>query len=314
MQPNRALITGIHGFCGRHLAVHLAQHGYAVSGIDLAAGAIAPGIEIYTGDVRDRDFVQAVLAEVRPSHIFHLAALVAPGAGLEALYEVNVLGTGRLLDTVQELDIDPAILIAGSSAAYGLVEADGLPIGEAQPFHPLDAYAVSKIAQEMIAYTYYARHHLKVIRTRTFNLIGPGQPPTLAASAFARQIAEMETGSIEPVLRVGNLTPERDFLDVRDGVRAYQMVMQSGQPGLVYNVCSGQAISIQTCLDELLNLSTVPMRVEKDPARMRRSDIPVSVGDGSLLYRTTGWQPEIPLKQSLADLLDDWRRRTQEVW
>jgi GDP-4-dehydro-6-deoxy-D-mannose reductase len=309
----RALVTGIHGFGGRHLALHLAQQGYAVSGLDLARGEQFPGIEVHTGDIRQPAFVQQVIDRVRPTHIFHLAALIKPDAEMQVLYNVNATGTQLLLEAVRLAHLDPAILITGSSAVYGLVKSEDLPIRESQPFRPLNGYAVSKIAQEMLAFTYYAKHGLRVIRTRAFNLTGPGEPRSLVCAALAEQIARIEAGKDQPRLRIGNLTPKRDFLDIRDAARAYRLAAEMGQPGEVYNVCSGQTIPIQTCLDELLGLSPISPEVEQEPARMRPADIPVSVGDASLLCRQTGWRPVIPLRTSLSDLLDDWRRRIRET-
>jgi GDP-4-dehydro-6-deoxy-D-mannose reductase len=313
MSSKRALITGMNGFCGRHLGAHLARQDYAVFGVDLAPGRSSPSFTFYAGDIRDARFVEKVIIEIRPTQIFHLAALVSSRADPNLLHDVNVRGTENLMAAVFQADLDPVILVTGSSAAYGLVEAVDIPIRESQPFRPLDAYAVSKIAQEMLAYTYYARHGLKVIRTRAFNIVGPGEPPSLVCSAFAKQLAEIEARRVEPVLHVGNLTTQRDFVDVRDVVRAYRLLAQRGRPGEVYNVCSGKAVTVQTCLDELLRLTTRLVKVEQDPARMRPSDIPISVGDGQLVRKHAGWHPDIPLGQSLADLLDDWRRRIQET-
>ena len=313
MPAKRALITGIYGFCGRHLAVHLQRQGYQVSGLDLVQAPSLAGIPVHAGDLRQRDFVQSVVRSVRPTHIFHLAALISPHADLDDLYAVNVRGTEHLLEAVRLAGIEPVILITGSSAVYGLVQPGDLPIRESLPFQPLNAYAVSKIAQEMLAYTHHARHGLQVIRTRAFNLTGPGEPPSLVCSAFAKQIAEIEAGLIEPVLRVGNLAPQRDFVDVRDVVHAYHLAAQLGRAGQVFNVCSGRAVAVQTCLDQLLRLATKPISLEQDPARMRPADIPVSVGDGSHLQELTGWQPARSLEESLADLLNDWRQRIGEM-
>jgi GDP-4-dehydro-6-deoxy-D-mannose reductase len=313
MLAKRALITGIYGFCGRHLAVHLQRQGYQVFGLDMAQASPLAGIPVHAGDIRQRDLVQSVVRTVRPTHIFHLAALISPHPDLDELYAVNVRGTGHLLEAVRLAGVEPVIVVTGSSAVYGLVQPGDLPIHESLPFQPVSVYAVSKIAQEMLAYTYYARHGLHVIRTRAFNLTGPGQPPSLVCSAFAKQIAEIEAGWIEPVLRVGNLTPQRDFVDVRDVVQAYDLVAQLGTAGQVYNVCSGRAVAVQTCLDQLLRLATRPISLEQDPARVRPADIPVSVGDGSRLQELTGWQPVRSLEESLADLLNDWRQRIREM-
>lgn len=309
MPGNRALITGVNGFSGRHLARHLVHQGYAVAGLDLTPANDIASLTMHVADVRDSAMLLKIMRSVRPTHIYHLAAIVSPGAEFQALLDVNVRGTERLLEAVRLAELDPLVLVTSSSAVYGLVGPGDLPVREPQPFRPASAYAVSKISQEMLAHTYFARYHMRVIRTRTFNLMGPGEPPTLVCSAFARQIAEAEAGYTEPVLRVGNLTPQRDFVDVRDAVRAYQLAVEQGQPGEVYNVCSGQALSIKACLGQLLGLAEKAITVEQDPARMRPSDLPISVGDYGLLQQQTGWQPAIPLKQSLTDLLGEWRRR-----
>jgi GDP-4-dehydro-6-deoxy-D-mannose reductase len=308
----RAFITGISGFCGQHLAHHLVQEGYEVAGLDLTTGSSLPPAVVYRGDIRDPVQVDTALRAAHPTHVLHLAAITTPEASLDALYQVNVQGTRHLLEAARLLRPAPVVLIAGSSAAYGRVEVGDLPLPESQAFRPLNNYAVSKIAQEMLAYAYHARHDLGVIRTRTFNLVGPGQPPVQACAAFARQIAEIEMNRSDPVVRVGNLTPKRDFVDVRDAVRAYRLVAEQGQPGEVYNVCSGQAVSIQRCVDILVQLARVPIRIVTDPTRMRPVDIPISIGDGSRLRHEMGWSPESSLLESLTDLLQDWRQRTRK--
>jgi GDP-4-dehydro-6-deoxy-D-mannose reductase len=267
---------------------------------------------VYRGDIRDVSSVQHVIESVRPTHVFHLAGLIAPNAELDLLFDVNVRGTEQLLTAIRLASLDPVIIIPGSSAAYGRVPAEDLPIRESQPFRPLNRYAVSKIAQEMLAYAHHVQHGLRVIRTRAFNVTGPGEPPSLACSAFARQIAQIEAGQRAPVLQTGNLSPRRDYVDVRDLARAYLLVANHGVPGAVYNICSGQAVSIQECLDQLLALASVPIQVAQDKARVRLADLPVSVGDPGLLREATGWQAEIPLKQSLADLLEGWRKQSGE--
>lgn len=313
MKGDRILITGLHGFCGRHLGAHLAQLGHEVFGIEKSPGVDVPGTIVYEGDVSDEAFVLRVVNAVRPDRIFHLAALIAPDADLDLLFEVNVIGTQHLLDSVRSSGTDPVVLITGSSAVYGPVHEGDLPIRESLTFRLLNNYAVSKIAQEMLAYTYYARYGLKVVRSRAFNITGPGEPSGLVCSAFARQIAAIEADQHEAVLRVGNLTTQRDFLDVRDVVRAYGLVAKMGRPGQVYNVCSGRATAIQACLDALLDLTDAEIRIEQDADRMRPSDIPISVGDNSLVSRHTGWRPTIDLERSLADLLDGWRRQVRGI-
>lgn len=312
MANNQALITGINGFCGRTLARHLLLNGYSVTGIDIINDPILD-IPIYVGDIRDSSFLNRVILETKPTHVFHLAAIVDPRAALSSMYELNVIGTECVLETIRKNDIDPIILITGSSSVYGNVEKEDLPITETQPFNPLNAYAISKISQEMLALAYYSKYGQRIIRTRTFNLVGPGEPPSLACSAFAKQIIEIIKGHQNPQIHVGNLTTQRDLTDVRDVVTAYQMLAEMGMPGQVYNVCSGKVVTIQACLDKLIKLGRVQIEIVKDPDRMRLSDIPISLGDNQLLFKHTGWRPAIPLEQSLYDLLDDWRRRIKEV-
>ena len=192
--------------------------------------------------------------------------------------------------------------------AYGAVRPDELPIGEETPFRPTSPYGVSKVAQDVMALQYFQSHRLHLVRARSFNHIGPGQSDDFAASAFARQIAEIEAGRRPPVVRVGNLDSERDFTDVRDVVRAYWLLAQQGAPGEAYNVGSGVARPTRWLLETLLDLAQTPVSVETDPERMRPSDVPRSVCDNRKLVEATGWQPEIALRDSLCALLDDWRQ------
>ncbi|MBU1877962.1 MAG: GDP-mannose 4,6-dehydratase, partial [Chloroflexi bacterium] len=197
----------------------------------------------------------------------------------------------------------------GSSEEYGLVRPDEVPITEKQPLRPLSPYAVSKVTQDLLGYQYHRSYGLRIVRTRAFNHSGPRQLDALVIPAFARQIAEIEAGHREPVIWVGNLESRRDFTDVRDVVRAYWLALECGTPGQVYNICSGHTHTIQEILDILLSLATVPIEVHIDPQRMRPSDVPLVQGDFSRFHAATGWQPQIPLHQLLADVLADWRAR-----
>ena len=305
-----ALITGVLGFCGRHLAAHLQASGYRISGLDQARGEAPGGVTMHLGDIRDQACLADLLRKVEPSDIFHLAALTNPQAGWDALSDVNVRGTGQLLEAARLCDPSPTIVVAGSSAAYGAVVPGELPIGEDQPFRPRSAYAVSKVAQEMLAYSYYARFGLRVVRARPFNLTGPGESPAFVTSAFAQQIARIEAGLQPPVVEVGNLGSVRDFTDVRDVVQAYRLLGEHGRPGEVYNICSGKGIEIRLLLDTLISLSHVPgIAVNYSESRWQVADVPSQVGDAGRLVRDTGWQPEIPLYQTLEDLLNSWRRQ-----
>jgi GDP-4-dehydro-6-deoxy-D-mannose reductase len=307
-EKRRALITGALGFCGRHLADDLVAHGYEVCGLDQATQPPIPGVALYSGDIRNLAWLAELLRALRPTHIFHLAALTSPQAGWQALHDVNVWGTGQLLEAVRLAALDAPILVAGSSAAYGAVEPGELPITEEQPFRPRTEYAVSKIAQEMLAYSYHARQGLRLIRTRAFNVTGPGEGPGFVTSSFARQIACIEAGPQPATIKVGNLDAIRDFSDVRDVVRAYRLLAELGKPGEVYNICSGAGTAIRELLDRLLSLSRNPeIRVTRDPTRLQPADVPVQIGSAARLYRATGWQVTIPLQQTLQDVLDSWR-------
>jgi len=307
-----ALVTGAAGFCGRHLVRHLLAEGYQVAGFD-QVGTACPSMALYEGDLLDAPRLRAVLTEVRPALVVHLAALTNPRLDYELLHRVNVLGTLALLDAVRRACPTATVLVTSSSAVYGRVPESALPIGEDEPLRPANLYAVSKIAQEMVAYQEFAKHGLRVIRTRAFNLTGPGESASFVTSAFAQQIAEIEAGQRDPVLQVGNLSTVRDFTDVRDAVCAYRLLAEQGEPGAVYNVCSGQGIMIRRLLDGLLALSRVPgIDVQPDPARLQPADVPAQVGEAAFLRRTTGWRPCIPLSQTLADLLDYWRECIQK--
>jgi GDP-4-dehydro-6-deoxy-D-mannose reductase len=303
-----ALVTGIAGFCGTHLALHLLVSGYEVIGLDQRHGPVAD-LTVHEQDITDTKRLKAILSTVQPDVIFHLAALTNPRLKYDELHGVNALGTLSLLDAVHEACPDAAILVTSSSAVYGHVPT-GVLISEEQDFHPMNAYAVSKIAQEMVAYQQFAEHGLHVIRTRTFNIAGPGESPNFVTSAFAQQIAEIEAGLREPVINVGNLEAVRDYTDVRDAIRAYGLLVQRGEPGEVYNVSSGQGVRIRQLLDILLDLSCVhDISIRLDPSRLQPTDVPSQVGDATRLRSVTGWSPTIPLRQTLKDVLDFWRQR-----
>ena len=196
-----------------------------------------------------------------------------------------------------------------SNEIYGQVRPEDLPIDEETPFRPNSPYGVSKVAQDMMALQYWNSHRLPTVRARSFNHLGPEQSDDFAASAFARQIAEIEAGLRPPQVQVGNLSAQRDFTDVRDVVRAYWLLASQGAPGECYNVGSGQPRAIRWLLDTLLSLTPVEVEVTTDPLRLRPSDVPCSYCDNRRLVATTGWQPEIDLRDTLRDLLDSWRAK-----
>ncbi|MBN1139907.1 MAG: GDP-mannose 4,6-dehydratase [Anaerolineae bacterium] len=309
--PPTALVTGIAGFCGRHLAAELSAAGYLVIGLDRVPVQL-PGADMHLVDLTEIKRVVAILTQVRPDLLFHLAALTDPRLPYEELHHVNALGTLSLLGAARQTCPEVRVLITGTSAVYGRVPASRLPISEDQPFYPTSTYAVSKVAQEMIAYQHFAAHGLAVIRSRAFNLTGPGESPGFVTSAFAHQIAEIEAGQRAPIVHVGNLDTVRDFVDVRDAVRAYRLLAEQGEPGAVYNVCSGRGVPIRALLDALLELARVPgIAVEPDRARLQPADVPISVGDGTYLRTQTGWTPTYTIEQTLRDVLSYWREHVK---
>jgi GDP-4-dehydro-6-deoxy-D-mannose reductase len=317
----KAFITGINGFVGRHLAEHLLGSGLEVSGgvlpgtslADLAA--IRGRLELLDLDIRDPAATVKALSSVGPDLIFHLAAVSSVADSFQdpnLAFTVNVNGTINLLEAVRHLKLDTVILLAGSAEVYGAVQPERLPITEDFPFKPVNPYAISKAATDMLGYQYALTYKLKIVRTRAFNHIGPGQTDAFVVSSFARQIAEIELGFKEPVLLTGNLESRRDFTDVRDVVRAYGLAAQKGDPGEAYNVSSGKDYGIEEILRRLLSCSKVKIAVKADASRMRPADIPVVVGDSSKLRARTGWAPRIAIDTALADTLNYWRSKLNE--
>lgn len=313
----KALITGISGFVGSHLAEHLLQTrpwqlAGTVFGPTNNVEHLKDRLELYPLELSELDTVARLLEQVRPDFIFHLAA--QPVVSLSQTDPWPTLANNihlqlNFLEAMRRTVPKARLLVVGSSEEYGLVHTDEVPVRETNPFRPLNPYAVSKIAQDMLGLQYHLSHKLDVMRVRPFNHIGPRQGLGFVAPDFAKQIAEAEAGRRSPVIRVGNLKAKRDFSDARDVVRAYALLMEKGEAGEVYNVGSGKAHEVQEVLDALLFFAKVRITVEQDPDRMRPSDIPMVVADYTRLRECTGWEPQIPFEQSLSDVLDDWRQR-----
>ena len=307
MNNGPVLVTGAAGFAGSHLLEHLTGSGTVVgwSRAD-PPPALAQRARWQRVDILDRDQVYDALRTLRPGAIFHLAGLphVAESwSDTTASLAVNVLGTHRILDALERLDYPCRILVSGSAQVYA---PSSTPIAEEDPIAPASPYALSKLAQEQLALRAAARH-VEVIATRSFNHTGPRQKPAFLAPSVARQIALIERGALAPVIKVGNLDPTRDIIDVRDTVRAYALLMRSGTPGGIYNVASGVGTPVRALVEALVAHARVPIRLEQDPARLRPNDIDTLVGDPRRLRDATSWQPEIPLEQTLQDLLNYWR-------
>ncbi|HHB90431.1 MAG TPA: SDR family oxidoreductase [Anaerolineae bacterium] len=313
----RALVTGAAGFVGRHL-IHflLAETDLEIVGTIYRRHPQPPydsaRVHLEQLDLRDESAVAEIVARWRPDYIFHLAGQSYVPVSWEhpwPTFDQNVHTQINLFRAMLAVGVDARILVVGSGEEYGAIDPDDIPIHEDVPLRPASPYAVSKVAQDLTGWQYFRSHGVHAVRVRPFNHIGPGQNEMFVASSFARQIAMIEAGLAEPILRHGNLEAIRDFTDVRDTVRAYWLVINRGEPGQVYNVGSGRGVRIQQLLDILLGMSRVPLRTEQDPARMRPSDIPAILCDPSRLQQVTGWQPRIPLEQTLADILNDWRQR-----
>jgi GDP-4-dehydro-6-deoxy-D-mannose reductase len=300
----RALVTGAGGFVGAYLVRSL-----VADGVEVFAGSLdgAPpagdtaGARWLSLDVTSAASLEAAVAEARPDAVYHLAAQASVASSFAdpvATWESNATGTLRVLDA---LPAGTRLVLSSSAEVYGVVPDAEQPISEDRPLRPANPYAASKAAAEMACVAAAARG-VEAVIARSFNHTGPGQDPRFALASWARQIAAIRAGDAEPVLRVGNLEARRDLLDVRDVVRAYRRLAEHGVPATAYNVCSGAASSMREVLDMLVELSGAEVRVEVDPERVRPVDVPLLLGDPERM-RLLGWTPDIPLRQTLADLL-----------
>lgn len=304
MNMKRAFITGISGFVGRHLREELIRESWDVFGFDIRAA----GENVFVGDLSDRALLSQVMLDCQPDAVFHLAGIIK-SQDPQTYYISNLFGTLNLLDAVMQMEKRPKVVLASSSAVYGLTKS-ARPITERSPLRPVTEYAVSKAAQETAALRYHYAFGLDVVIVRMFNLLGPGQSPDLACSAFARQIALAEVTEQNEIV-TGNLDAKRDFVDVRDAVRAFVLLAEKGAAGQTYNVCSGNAVAIQECLQEMMSQSQKQLSARVDAARIQKNDVPVQVGSFQKLHKAVDWNPRISLKESLADLLNDWRERVK---
>jgi len=314
----KALITGITGFVGSHLAEYLLSYGYEVYGLVRWRSrmenieTIRDRIVLLDSDIKDASSVKEAIRKIQPDQIYHLAgqSFVLSSFTIPAeTFLTNVMGELNIFEAVREVKCETLILVAGSSEEYGLVYEKELPINETNPLRPLSPYAVSKVAQDLLGFQYFKSYGMKIIRTRAFNHTGPRRGEVFVTSNFAKQIAEIEKGKKEPVLWVGNLEAERDFTDVRDIVKGYHLALLKGEPGEVYNLCSGYAWKISKILEYLLSLSKVKLEIKTDPSRLRPSDVMRLLGDGNKFRRKTGWKSEIPLEKTMEDLLNYWRAK-----
>jgi GDP-4-dehydro-6-deoxy-D-mannose reductase len=318
----RVLITGINGFVGGHLAEYLlAQGGWEVWGLARTPTLTLPSlhgrVQVVQADLNDRDATRTAVTAVRPAAIIHLAGQAfVPESFRDPAQTLctNTLGALHLFLALIDADLRATrVLVVGTNEEYGQIGPDDLPVTEQTPLRPTSPYGVSKATQSLLALQYHLSHGLDLVRVRPFTHIGPRQNERFVTAAFARQIARIEAGLQEPVLRVGNLDARRDFTDVRDIVRAYALLLHHGAAGAVYNVGSGHVVTIRAILDMLLAASAAHIDVRPDPALMRPIDIPLVYSDCAPLQRSTGWAPQIPLQQTLHDVLEYWRDQVRRA-
>lgn len=315
----RVLITGATGFVGSHLVEHLLDTtDWELVGVSRTMDHIRnvehllPRLRLQVADCDDPASIERAVDSVQPDAVIHLAGQASESQSWKspaATFIDNVVGEINLFQALIKANLRPRTLVFGSAVVYGTVKPEENPVGENQTLRPMSPYAVSKIAADYLGYQYFASHQMPVVRIRPFNQIGPRQSPEFVVSAFAKQIAEIEGGSREPVLKVGNLRAVRDFVDIRDTMVAYKLLLDRGQAGEAYNIGSGVGHTVQELLERLLALSTKRIRVEQDPSLMRPVDVPLILADTSKLRAATGWSPAIPIEKSLEDTLNYWRSK-----
>lgn len=275
-----------------------------------------PDAVMYDLDIMDKDAVATLLFEVRPDYIFHLAAQSSVGLAWKKpglTVDVNIKGSLNVMDAIRELFYKPRVLLIGSGEEYGHIRPEETPIRETNLLRPGNIYAATKACQNMIGSIYSDAYDMELMLVRAFNHIGPGQAPMFVVSDFCKQVAEIEKGLREPVMKVGNLAAKRDFTDVRDVVKAYVKLIVAGKAGETYNVGCGKAVAIQDILELIISKSEAEIKVEIDPNKLRPVDVPIIEADITKINQLTGWQPQISLEQTIQETLDYWRAQIQEA-
>lgn len=308
--PQTVLVTGAAGFAGSHLIDLIADGSVRVAAWHRPGGSpprAVAGVTWDAVDLLDRAAVSAALAALEPDVVYHCAG--APHVGhswntTESTFAANVRGTHHVVEGLRDNGRPARVMVTSSALVYA---SSDQPLREEDAVRPSSPYAVSKLAQELVAIDGHEGLHVSI--ARAFNHFGPRQSPDFVASGFAQRIAEIEAGRGEAELRVGNLDARRDLTDVRDTVRAYRAIVERGRPGRIYNVCSGRAIQIRDLLDMLLSRARVAIAVRIDAARYRPSDQPIVVGDPERVRDELGWTPAVPLDRTLDDLIEYWRGR-----
>lgn len=311
----RILITGVTGLIGSHLARFTLEKGHMVWGMrrfrsDNKNVMDLSKLRMIDGDITDQASVKKALTVSKPDIIFHLAAQSYPAESWDApeyTIENNLIGSLRLLENIRSLKKTPKIFLACSSAQYGVSKE--FPTLEDSPLRPLNPYGVSKLAMEALGYQYFINNKLPVYLGRYFIQVGPGQDERTSIQTFCKQMVMIEKGMKKPFIEVGNLNTKRDFLDVRDGVKATWSIIEKGRPGEPYNICSGKAFSLKEVLDLVLKSGNKKAEVIIDPKRLRLSDESVIHGTYEKLLKETGWMPKIELSDTISSVLEYWRAK-----
>ena len=325
MSNKSCVITGITGMVGSHLADYLLENtDWEVYGLTRWNDRMdniehlmqrinkKDRVHLEYGDINDLSSMLAVFGRVEPDYVFHLAAQSYPKTSFESpleTLETNILGTAKVLDAIKTLGLDPVIHVCASSEVFGRVPKEFLPIHEDVQFHPASPYAISKVGTDLVGRFYAEAYGLTVMTTRMFTHTGPRRGDVFAESTFAKQIAMIEAGLQEPVIKVGNLDSLRTWSDVRDAVRAYYMLVTNNPTaGEYYNIGGTFSCTVREMLEHLISLSTTEnITIEIEPARLRPIDADLQVPDTSKFKNHTGWEPEISFERTMQDLLDYWR-------
>ncbi|MBD3180160.1 MAG: NAD-dependent epimerase/dehydratase family protein [Candidatus Latescibacteria bacterium] len=313
----RVLITGAYGFVGRYMAREMAEAGYPVLATDIvspekAEGIFPEGTEYFQCDLLDLSELERLISDAAPDLVVHLAAQSSGRVSISRpaeTFRVNIFGFINLLEVLRKIGNNPRVLAVGSGEEYGRKKSPDMPLKEDAAIDPANPYAASKASQTIIAMQYQRTYGLDILGTRSFNHTGPGQSELFVFPSFAKKCAGIAYGGNEPLLKTGNLEIIRDFLDVRDVVRAYRILSEEGKPGRVYNVCSGEGLKLKEGLDIIIEQFDIEVEIDKDPELFRPADVPVFIGDNSRLSGETGWKRIISAEKMLSALADYWKSR-----
>jgi GDP-4-dehydro-6-deoxy-D-mannose reductase len=313
----RVLITGVTGFAGGHLVAHCDALGHEIHGLVRPGreGAAPAPVQPHAVDLLDPDAVAGAIARVRPDRVVHLAGASSVGRSFgEPLetWRANLEGTLVLLEALRREAPETRAVMVSSGEIYGSVPVEALPVGPDTPLRPLSPYGASKGAADLAAAQYRASYGLPLVRVRAFNHVGPGQDPRFVLPNVARQIARAERDGVPVEVTVGNVDTRRDFMDVRDMVRAQLLLLERGDPDAVYLACTGSSVAVRELIEGLASLARVPVTFRSDAGLRREGEQPDLYGSPDRLRADTGWTPEIPMQTTLADTLEWWRRRVAD--